>query len=100
MNLPHNITEIAFDCGFAWPDDPDGQMDVLVGIAESSQLWRHKCDQALCVAYGDTVKERMYKHQQRRNRALATRLRNLRTAWREYRSRQNRDEFIRRMCDD
>ncbi len=96
MNLPDNITDIARDCGFAWPDDTDSQMDVLIGIAKSVQQWRHGCSEA----FNAVLRERMYAHQRCRNRALATRLRNLRKAWREYRSRQNRDEFIRRMCDD
>ncbi len=95
VTLPDNITEIAFDCGFAWPDDPDAQMDVLIGIAQSVQRCRNEAGEA----FSGVLRERLYVHHHRRNRALATRLRNLRKAWREYRSRQNLDEFVRRMCE-
>lgn len=64
---------LAKSMGYAWPSDSDGQRLVLYQMAEMASYWR---DQA--------TNGKRVKHTEARNRALAAKLRNTRTALRDF----------------
>jgi len=79
-----DLTDLAFSLGYAWPDDVAGRWRVLKIMASRASRWRAECAERSAAAWSEAEKGRLYQHLLSRNRALAAKVTNLRSAMRDY----------------
>ena len=83
-SVGENLTELAYQLGYHWPDDDEGRWRVLKLMATTAAHWRKEVDKCQAELWPQIERERIMQLKNQRIQSLARKLANTRKALRDF----------------
>lgn len=83
-SVGEELTDLARELGYHWPNDDDGRWRVLKLMATTAANWRKEVSRCQSELWPQLERDRLFELKNQRNRALAKKLANTRRALRDF----------------